>query len=351
MRLSPVFLAPTILNGLSVASPLQKRACPPFSGNFTIQQYQLYPENVDFDFNTCKLFIGQLWNASLGIYDPYTKKHETIEFAGISHNPLFHLGAVGVDRKSGLLSFIADYSMSFATNGADIAGTNWLMQMDLSTREVLYKINLTAVADGKYGGFQDVEQDPDGNVFIVGTWPGTLLKAKKGAKTEADVTPWYLPQHIVQTEKGIGGIATLGWMLLAQGDKSNQIWRFDMRAEKGTPVPVKITKGNHTFDQSDAIYLPPKYEGKVLLVAEDTVGISVFYSKDAAWVEAEYRGLVPIGDVPAGASIVTAAQVGDAVYKVVEPFGDEGLGGPGTAGNRTDFMFQDITAVVDALLK
>lgn len=35
---------------------------------------------------------------------------------------------------------------------------------------------------------------------------------------------------------------------------------------------------------------------------------------------------------------------------VLEPFGDEGLGGPGTAGGRTDFLFRDIGDDIDKLL-
>jgi hypothetical protein len=34
---------------------------------------------------------SQLWNASLGIYDPYTQNHEVVEFDGISHDPAFHM--------------------------------------------------------------------------------------------------------------------------------------------------------------------------------------------------------------------------------------------------------------------
>ena len=33
-------------------------SCPPFKGTFTIKQYQLYPENADYDFKTCLLYIG-----------------------------------------------------------------------------------------------------------------------------------------------------------------------------------------------------------------------------------------------------------------------------------------------------
>ncbi|KAF2877665.1 hypothetical protein BDV95DRAFT_602032 [Massariosphaeria phaeospora] len=351
MHLSSPLASAAVLAGAAFAHPAvpqPQSKCAPFKGNFTINQYQLYPENADFDFNSCKLYLGQLWNASLGIYDPYTQEHEIVEFEGISHNPAFHLGAVGVNRKNGLVSLIADTANAFATEGRDIAGTNWLLQYDPQEKQLIHKINLTATSQGRYGGFQDVEQDPDGNVFVVGTWPGTLLKVTRDGKT---VTPWYLPASINQTQKGIGGIAALDWLLLAQGDASSQLWRFDMRAPTGIPTPIPVTNANHTFGASDAIYLPPKYAGTVLLVAEDTVGLSVFYSRDAKWRTAEFRGVVPIGEVDAGTSVVTAAQVGDGIYMVLEPFGDEGLGGPGTAGGRGVWPFRDVGGEVEALLR
>jgi len=41
-------------------SPYEKKkgGCPPFSGDFTIHNYKLYPENVDFDFDSCLLYVG-----------------------------------------------------------------------------------------------------------------------------------------------------------------------------------------------------------------------------------------------------------------------------------------------------
>lgn len=39
-----------------------KSSCKPFSGNFTIDQYQLYPENSDFDFKSCLLYIRLVSN-------------------------------------------------------------------------------------------------------------------------------------------------------------------------------------------------------------------------------------------------------------------------------------------------
>ncbi|KAF2684336.1 hypothetical protein K458DRAFT_302910 [Lentithecium fluviatile CBS 122367] len=351
MRLSgPITTAAALACAVSALPKPHKgnKTCPPFNGNFSIKAYQVYPENADFDFNNCKLYVGQIWNASLGIYDPYTSVHTTIEFLNISHNPSFHLGAVGADRRTGHLFLIADAAMAFPSEGKDISGTNWLMQYDPVSNYLLYKINLTETSQGKYGGFQDVEHDPEGNVFVVGTWPGTLLRVDGEG---GEVREWYLPEKIVPTEKGIGGIAALGWILLAQGDASGKIWRFNMNDKKGVPYPIPITRGNHTFGASDAIYLLPKYKGTVLLVAEDTIGISVFRSKDAKWDSAEFLGLVPRpSTLEPGTNVVAPVQVGDAVYMVVEQFGDEGLGGPGTAGNRAEFPFLDITAEVEKML-
>lgn len=40
-------------------APKPAIACPPFNkGSFTIQQYQLYPENADWDVNNCIVYFG-----------------------------------------------------------------------------------------------------------------------------------------------------------------------------------------------------------------------------------------------------------------------------------------------------
>jgi hypothetical protein len=213
-------------------------------------------------------------------------------------------------------------------------------------KELVYAINLTESSGGRYGGFQDVEQDPEGNVFVVGTWPGSITKVSKDGKT---VTPWYLPEEIIPTNKGFGGIAALDWLLLAQGDRPG-IVKFDMTKEKGVPVPVKII-GNHTFGASDAIFSPPKYHGTVLLVAEEGAGFSVFESKDRSWDEAVFKGFVQNTNTQNGTSVTAVIQISDALFEVLEPFGDEGVNGPGSAGVRDAFLFKDVTADVEALLK
>ena len=54
-------IAPALVSCTSLSqkpSHRHGRKCPPFSGNFTVKAYQLYPENADFDFNACVLYIG-----------------------------------------------------------------------------------------------------------------------------------------------------------------------------------------------------------------------------------------------------------------------------------------------------
>jgi hypothetical protein len=61
MRLQSNILLTTAFAGSTIAYPPdlnQQSKCAPFSGDFTIKAYQLYPENADFDFNSCKLYIG-----------------------------------------------------------------------------------------------------------------------------------------------------------------------------------------------------------------------------------------------------------------------------------------------------
>lgn len=68
-----------------------------------------------------------------------------------------------------------------------------------------------------------------------------------------------------------------------------------MRFEKGVPTVVNVL-GNLTFGPSDAIYLPPKYNNEVLLVAQSAAGTAVLKSDDG-WMTAEYKGMVPMPQV------------------------------------------------------
>ena len=120
--------------------------------------------------------------------------------------------------------------------------------------------------------------------------------------------------------------------------------RFDMTKEKGVPVPVPLTPA-HNITASDAIYLPPRYNGTVLLAAVDAEGVEVLRSKDGKWTAAERLGQVSnSASMQKGGFVTACVQVGTRLYMVEEYFGDT------QPGNRTEFPFVDITDDVEKLI-
>jgi hypothetical protein len=187
-----------------------------------------------------------------------------------------------------------------------------------------------------------VQQDPDDNAYVVGTYPGGILKVSCDGKT---VTPWYEALPDISTNTGLTGLASKDWILLGSDFGSGQLFKFNMKAAKGVPHVIPTTPPQN-LSLPDAIHLPPMYGGTVLLVAEDFTGVKVFRSKDGLWNTAEYLGLVAWNDPT---RLVTAAkQIGSALYMNVIPFGDSAI--PGMARNASHFLYPDITAQVNALL-
>ena len=167
------------------------------------------------------------------------------------------------------------------------------------------------------------------------------------------VTPWYVPETINNTAvSGYGGLATVAEndILLSNDNAKGEILRFDLSKEKGEPVVVK-REPHVSFGGTDAILLPPKYGGSVLLVSENAVGITVLRSKDKKWETAEHLGTVPNDeDIVRTGGIVTAPlQIGDKIFMIEEFFADPFVPG-GVAGNRTTFPLFDITDKVEKLL-
>ncbi|KAI0402846.1 hypothetical protein F4802DRAFT_617263 [Xylaria palmicola] len=414
---------------LAVASShplLRPRAsCPSLgSGTINIASYQLYPENVDFDEQSCllcKFYIGALYNASVVVYDPYKGSVvSTIEFPNITRTVPFHIGGVAWDRyaKNGRnkpadeITILVDAAQAHETAGRDVSGDNYIIRWDAAAQRVLWTANLTAVSRGRYGGPQDVEHDADGNVYVLGTYPGTLLRIRPGSSNSSSgsgsgsggssravvVEEWYVPRR----GGGGGGNATApppldhavvgftGFAAMADGsallvtDARNRsadggaLYRFDTAARRGDPVRVPIAypggdgNANATtvFRPGDAIYLPPRYGDAVLLVTEHDAGVSVLRSgarrrgggggggggngdgSDDKWRAADFLGRIPNPpDVAASGGVVTSAvEIGGRVFMVPEWFTDPLV--PGTsAGKRASFPLVDITAQVDALVR
>ncbi|KAI0198589.1 hypothetical protein F4808DRAFT_462703 [Astrocystis sublimbata] len=381
-------------------SPKQS-SCPPFSSStINIASYQLYPENVDFDQQSCLLRyyvmtsrerhknventnchltsdIGSLYNASVVIYDPYEDTVvSTIELPDITRTKPFHIGGVARDpyNSANEITILVDAAQAHETAGQDVSGDNYLLRYAPDTASVLWSVNLTAVSQGRYGGPQDIEFDDAGNVYVLGTYPGHLFRVSGDGSS---VDEWYINNSstiappkgscgggdvLDTTAMGYTGLAAVDGTTLLVADSRNKsadggaLFRFDMGAEKGTPVPIPITyPGNQTADvirPGDAIALLPKYDNEVLLITEHEGGVSVVQSANGKeWQSAKFLGRIANDPaVAADGGVVTAAvDIAGSVFLVEEWFTDPLV--PGTsAGNRTLFPLVDITAQLDALV-
>lgn len=308
-----------------------------------------------------------LFNASVAVFDPSKNAiTESITFPGLSGDPTLHLGPAAPDA-SGRLTVLFDAAAAFSTNGQDVSGSNILVKYDLDAKQVVWQRNLTAdVTQGRFGGFQDVAHDKSDNIYVVGTFPGTVVRVDKNGN---GLTAWFLPPNTTTTTglasnttvAGFAGIESIPArdLLLVNNNADGELYRFDAVSTSATGTPVRIPRtdvNNGTTSTSlgstDAILLPAKYNHTVLLVAVDAVGVTVLRSRDGSWTSAETLGTVSNHVPEAMQGLVPASvQIGpDKVFMVEEFFADTPLVAGTNAGNRTAFPMVDITAQVDALL-
>ena len=239
----------------------------------------------------------------------------------------------------------------FMTRGQDISGPNFAFLYDPIRDTILWTIDLNSITGGKYSGFQDVDSDPRGNVYVVGTWSSSIIRISPEGK---DVKIWYLQNPVNQTRVGFSGIASTGNILLVadkNGFNGSRIVRFDATKDIGIPYIVPLTPANFSLEKTDAVYLPPKYNGRVLLVAVQYNGTAVIVSEDGRWDTAEFKGYIPCASAAdvAGSQMTANTQIADSLYTVQEWFDWPPNGS--LAGNRTTFPMVDITAEVEALVK
>lgn len=221
----------------------------------------------------------------------------------------------------------------------------------------MWRVNLTEVTQGKWSGFQDVTVDKRGNSYVIGTYPSSILKVDKAGKR---ITTWLPPKTPINTTvHGFTGVESIGDTLLVidsngvpeeLSDGDSLLWRMDMRDPIANPKQVTLRPPGVKIGVPDAIHLPEKYGGKIMLVSLNYVGVLVLRSRDA-WVSAEVLGTVK-SDFPAFFQkiIPSTVQIGeDRVFAVGQKF--PGAIVPGTkGGNQTEFPFFDITGEVTVLV-
>lgn len=301
-----------------------------------------------------------LFNASVAVYNPYTDTVvESITFPNLSGDPILHLGPALPDQSGGL-TVLLDAAAAFNTNGKDISGPNIVLKYDLAKKAVVWQRNLTEITQGQYGGYQDVEHDKNGNIYVIGSFPGTIMRVDQNGE---GLSPWFLPpaaQLANSTVSGFSGAASIRAedVMIVNNNADGQIYRFDnvSSSPTGRPVLIPRTAPNGSaaapMGFGDAILLPAKYRNTVLLVAGDAAGVTVVRSRDGKWRSAETLGTISNNASAAmGGQVPVAIEIGgDKLFAVEEYFTDAPLVAGTNAGNRSAFPLVDITAQVDALL-
>ncbi|OLN84332.1 hypothetical protein CCHL11_05973 [Colletotrichum chlorophyti] len=323
-------------------------ACRPVSGNKTINAFQLYPENADFDTKRCVTYLSVLYNATVASWNPYTSEIQTIEIPGLSFDSALHSSGVRIDPLD-RLSIIVDAGSAFDTSGQNITGDNFLVKYDLTEKKVLWQRNLSEATDGVYGGFQDTAHGLDGTTYALGTFPSSIIRVSPDG---SEASAWYLKTPADHTIHGLSGLVTApdGLSILVTDNTDGQLYRFNIaNATTGVPARIPLTGAERIGDNLDGLSIPSRYNGRVILASDNVNGTVVLHSADAKWESAAVLGLIPNAYVSESGFTVATVQIGGSIYSVHEWFTDPKI--PGTlAGNRTEWPLVDITADIDALL-
>ncbi|EGX94116.1 hypothetical protein CCM_02387 [Cordyceps militaris CM01] len=339
-------LIPAVAAAPRACTAPKPTTCQSPKGDFTVVAPGLYPESADFDDSRCVTYIGNLYNSTVSVYDATTNNvTELISFDKISGVPAFHVSGVQRDRRHDMLTVSANAGAAFDTSGENVSGTNLIVQYNLAKKRVEWTQNLTAVSNGAYGGFQDIEHDAAGNSFVVGTFPSSIIKITADGKTPK---LWFGPSGTNTTAHGFTGIAAFNdaRSALVPDGQTGQVVRFDLTAETGEPVTVTLDSTEAIGKDLDGGYLPPLFKDTVFLVSDNALGTIVLKSEDQ-WKTAKKVGVVPNPLGTENGFHVATVQIVDRIYAVTEWFLDNT---PEVALNRTAFPFVDITDSINKLL-
>lgn len=275
-----------------------------------------------------------------------------MSFPGLSHpgdtavNPLHTSGLIlRPDAATAeTLEIIVDNGDCFFSNGLNVSGPDYILTMNLKNKEVFSQVRLN---NGLYAGYADAEPGGDGNTYVVGTHVSNILRVTP----EREVSTFYVQEDLGPPRPyGYTGLAHVGNTLLSNDNPAGQLVRFDVRDKVGTPVVIPQTP-YHNFSTSNVMNLPEKYNDTILIAAENATpdhpsgGIAVWRSADQQFHEVEYLGFVPSRLTNALAT--AARQMANRIY-VVSVYTDGA--NITVAGHTSEFVFQDITEELDALV-
>lgn len=339
---------------------LRDAACAAFDGTFTIDNYKLYPENLDWDPVHCKLYISANFNASVLVYDPYTSTYDILSFDGITDTDPYHVSGIDYDASTGSILISANSGNPFVTSGSDMTGGNKIIRYDTNTNSVAYTADLAdftaqlALGNVTGGGFQDFAEDPAGNTYVPTVFhvPGIAKITKDGS-----ISSWYIGEPSTTSSYIYLGIiyheATK--KLIVTAPYLSTFVSFDVGSD--SPAPINITMSGRPADGSypglecDGLINPARYNRDVLLCSENGLQAITLWATGDNFTSVEYIGQVvdnSTTDIATWGSPTATVEIGDTIYISNEYFHD--LNEFDVAGNRSSFSFVDATADFDAVV-
>ncbi|KAK1658204.1 hypothetical protein BDP55DRAFT_773500 [Colletotrichum godetiae] len=335
--------------------------CAAVSGTFEIENFKLYPENLDWDPIHCKLYISANFNSTVLVYDPYKATYNILSFDGITGVDPYHVSGIDYDATTKSILISANSGEPFVTSGSNMTGGNKVIRWDTNTNSAAYTVDLAdftsklAIDNSTGGGYQDFAEDKDGNAYVPSVFhvPAIAKITKAG-----ELSSWYIGEPSSSSKYMYLGIifheATNKLVITAP--YLGTFLSFDVGSSSPAPTNISMTwpaDGSYTASdlECDGLLNPVRYNRDILLCSENGLqAITLWASKDG-FESVQYIGKVmdnSTTDIATWASPTATVQIGNSIYISHEYFHD--LNEFDVAGNRSTFPFVDATADFDKLV-
>ncbi|KAH7015790.1 hypothetical protein EDB80DRAFT_679719 [Ilyonectria destructans] len=246
--------------------------------------------------------------------------------------------------------FAANSGMPFETLGANLTGPNQLVQYDTNAKTLGYIINMESFQQEVLQshslfvtGFQDMDEDEEGNVYFLAMYGGAIAKVSP----LGTVTLFYVDQNTNESTSWPNGISMTGDKALLYDETQKALISLDPTETSPAAVNVPISElpSDETID-CDGFYMPPKYDGRVLLRLSDGLGKIIVFRTEDGWETASFAG--GVANIVLDGWATASVQISNSIYMNEEYFFDTGVWDQ--AGNRTSFPVVDITSHLESIL-
>ncbi|KAL6243455.1 hypothetical protein RBB50_009447 [Rhinocladiella similis] len=336
------------------------------TGDFIVHIPKLYPEKGVYVEPLHEVWFGSLFNGSVARYSLSTKTYEYISIPNVTGRDGYCVAGVAFDAKySKVWVTVALYTV-WDTPGQNLVSPGRLISLDFQG-QVIDDVDLTPLEDvafetnggHKVSGWGDQVCDANGNVFAVAVWGNVI--ARWDAVTKKASLYYAEPNPLIVPFSGYTGIENYkDQLLILYNVEYGRIETFNLKAPTGTPRIPAISNWDRRVGMKisgDALLLPPKYDGKVLLMGDNgegagtpPQGVRVFISKDA-WATVHYLGFVDTTREDGGFP-TWAYEIQGSIYVSMMYFAEGAPPGPVfmRPGNRDAFPQLDITQKVHDLV-